>query len=522
MQFLVAGRFDSVSPRSFPHVTLRRDDWDDFHYKTLFDATLVLSSTQQYELGQVKILQRGQTSGQTPLESSFEVLGADYCSLGQELAYYEVIAGVPTEHRRAYLSAMRDAAANAAIEDDFKTEDGWSTSLLRFGQATNALEAGRRLLRGESVATGVLSFAFEGSPGGLPLRVPFSFDDAADLPGRCNVLIGYNGVGKTRLLADLAVAASGYGASKDRTGQARLTGDDTTFGAVVAVSYSAFDTFKTPTPRSTRIEEAHGRTEVFGYVYCGLRKFVGSREASKDAVETDLVQVTDAGVQQGQILKTIDEIEQEFAVALREAGLREEHSHLTRALDLLAQEPSFGRIGVDLRDLGRGLEAERALEGFKILSTGHKIVVNIVTQLAAHLRQRSLVLIDEPETHLHPPLMAALLKAIQSLLDAYDSFAVIATHSPVVVQEVPARYVQVLERLGNQTTVRPASIETYGEGVGVITRQIFSLDSSATDYQGVLADLASRLSLDEIDDLFDNGMSNQARALVQNYLSRGN
>jgi predicted ATP-dependent endonuclease of OLD family len=39
-----------------------------------------------------------------------------------------------------------------------------------------------------------------------------------------------------------------------------------------------------------------------------------------------------------------------------------------------------------------------------------------VTQLAAHLRTRSLVLIDEPETHLHPPLVAALLRAIQALL----------------------------------------------------------------------------------------------------------
>lgn len=506
MRFFVvdpSGRAN-VTPQS---VTLRRDNWDDFGYRTMFHATCTLSSGDRVSLGAVKILQSGQDAGRPPLDDSFEELDTDYCSLGQDVDYYNALAELPTDFRTKYLKAMRDAAADRRIEEQFREEDGWSTSLLRFGQASNALEAGRRLLAGERKTTGRLSFEFEASTRHGNLRVPFRFDDAAELPGRCNVLIGYNGAGKTHLLAQLAVAASRYGLGKHQSTSARLTGEDTNFARVVAVSYSAFDTFATPS-RGALGHAGEGKTEIFGYVYCGLRKFADGGLSDGTATSGE------------QALKSIDELETEFAVALHDAGDRREHRHFLAALDALAQEPSFGRIGVDLRNLSQGFGSHAAIEDFHRLSTGHKIVVNIVTQLAAHLRDRSLVLIDEPETHLHPPLMAALLKAIQLLLDAYDSFAIIATHSPVVLQEIPAKYVQVLERVGSQTSIRPPAVETFAESVGVITRQIFSLDSSATDYQGVLARLADGMTLEQIEGLFDHGLSGQGRALVLNYLNR--
>lgn len=135
-----------------------------------------------------------------------------------------------------------------------------------------------------------------------------------------------------------------------------------------------------------------------------------------------------------------------------------------------------------------------------------------------HLRTRSLVLIDEPETHLHPPLVAALLRAVQVLLTASSSFAVIATHSPVVVQEVPSQFVHILERdVEGPATLREPEIETFAENIGAITRHVFSLDSSATDYQGILRFLSKKYSVEEISDMSEDGLSVQGRALVSNY-----
>ena len=39
---------------------------------------------------------------------------------------------------------------------------------------------------------------------------------------------------------------------------------------------------------------------------------------------------------------------------------------------------------------------------FRRLSSGHKIVLLTITRLIERLQEKSLVLIDEPEAHLHP------------------------------------------------------------------------------------------------------------------------
>jgi hypothetical protein len=501
IEFVVADRWEQVAHHaSATRFVLRSDSWDDFHFKTLFGVEVLLPDGEQLDLGAVKIIKAGQLSGRTELPGGrFSSLGDQYCSLGQDIEYYEKLMGLPSDVRAEFLSALRDAAANPAIAQRFGSEPGWTTSLLRFGEANNALSVGAEVLAGTRRTEGVASFTYVRG-GGSPLTIPFDFNDSGPLPGRCNVIIGYNGVGKTHLLADIANTASRVGT----TLQSELVGSDITFGAVVAVSYSAFDTFEIPTTEqrgdgTSEVLEQGGATTFFGYTYCGLRR-IESTEIGTDR-------------RRRHELKSPTEIDAEFRDALVTACEREQGDSVVReALALIEQEPSFGRIGI--RPSEWVDDHLRARSEVGKLSTGHKIVANIVVQLAARLRHRSLVLIDEPETHLHPPLLAALLRSIQRILDRYDSFAIVATHSPVVLQEVPAANVHVLVRFGDQSTVERPEVETYGENVGEITRHVFSLDSSATDYQGILKDLAGELSLDDIEALFPDGLSSQARALV--------
>jgi hypothetical protein len=62
--------------------------------------------------------------------------------------------------------------------------------------------------------------------------------------------------------------------------------------------------------------------------------------------------------------------------------------------------------------------------------------------------------------------------------------------------------------------VTAPEIETFGENVGLLTREAFSLDSSATDFHSILERLTHEHTSDEIEALFGGRMSSQARAFV--------
>lgn len=495
MKFYVTQRnTSSPSKPKGSYVILERDNWDDYHFKTSFRATIHLNDGNRAELGAVKILKRNQEEGETEFrENSFSSLSEDYCSLGQSIEYYERLKKLPNSVRDQYLVSIRDAAFRPGIALEFKEEKGWRTSLLRFGQAEHALSHAASIFNGEKLLSGRSSFKQISKEFNEPIQ--FDFDDSGPLPGRCNVLIGYNGVGKTRLLADIARETSRVGLEINPSVN---NSGSSTFSSVIAVSYSAFDTFEVPQRILLENSDANPigdaeSTTFFGYTYCGLRRF--NDHASGASWE----------------LKSINELNTELSTAFKLACERG-NSSFAEALADLNRDPSFGRAGITLTDW---VEKETlSEEELRKLSAGQKIVLNIIVQLSAHLRTRSLVLIDEPETHLHPPLLASLLRGIQRLLDSFDAFAVIATHSPVVLQEVPAKDVRMIERFGDTATVIAPQRETFGSNLGELTHEIFRLDNTVADYRAVIRQLAETMTLEEIEGLFTLGLSSQARALV--------
>ena len=487
MQFFV--RVWGANPpqhASYPFVVLTDDDWDDYGFKTLFHAAIYLSKDQTVDLRNVKIIQLNQESGRTEIEREFDFLDESYCSLGQELAYYESLLALPEAVMNDYLAALRDAAADPAIRECFEHEDGFATSLLRWGAAERALEDAPTILLGSKESEVGLEFSFHTRFGSNEFSTDLRYCSVEDLPGRINAIIGYNGTGKTRLLSNLAWVARADLRSRARKKMIKQYGclepDQLRFGGVVAISYSAFDTFDLPSSR--------GEDNEFGYTYCGLRRH--SEEDNKPG------------------LKEVQDIADEIASAISRIDTPVRRKSLEDALQPLREEPSFKRAGYDLNILSDNGWREE----FDLLSAGHKISVNIIIQLVGALQQRSLVLIDEPESHLHPPLLAALMRGITIALESHRSYAVIATHSPVVLQEIPGCYSHVLRRHGARNSVEEPEIETFGENIGLLTRNVFNLDNSRSDHVGVLKKLASHLSIEEIEELFEHGLSSQARALL--------
>ena len=505
MRFIVTDKWLRVPPKSdFPVAILRRDNWNDYGYKTMFSVTIWLSRAESIELENVKVLERGQEPTATRFrQNKFRKLGPQYCSLGQEPSYYETLRTLKTEVWRSYLTAMRDYAFSAAVRSRFAGEDGIETSLLRFGGAERALSDAPQILglySTREVAPPSSDFSYRMPDKGPVLN--FRFAKNSPLPSRLSVVIGYNGSGKTRLLSKIAMLAH-----SDRTERAKsdfikrngsYSGIAPAFGGVIAVSYSAFDEFDLPGGGQLRgdsreADESIGvRSSGRNYTYCGLRR-IGPEGRVEDS------------------LKSIRELEEEFHLARERAIAKRRRRTLQLVLETFAREPSFGLIG--------NLPGDDSSDGlwraaFSRMSTGHKVVLHIAINLCAHLERRSIVLIDEPEMHLHPPLLAALLKAVGKALVAHDSYAIVATHSPVVLQEVLARDVKVLRRAGDEVRVDPPAIETFAENVSLLTRHVFNLDSSGTDFQHTIEELAARLTVEEIEELFGGQLSSQARSLI--------
>lgn len=108
------------------------------------------------------------------------------------------------------------------------------------------------------------------------------------------------------------------------------------------------------------------------------------------------------------------------------------------------------------------------------LSSGQETFVNLIINILALIKPNSLILIDEPENTLHPNLEVDFIKILQDILNDFYSFAIIATHSPTIVREVPENFVRVIKFDGSeQPLIDSPLIKTFGADIGTITNYVF-------------------------------------------------
>jgi hypothetical protein len=157
---------------------------------------------------------------------------------------------------------------------------------------------------------------------------------------------------------------------------------------------------------------------------------------------------------------------------------------------------------------------------FSRLSSGHKIVLLTITRLVETVAERTLVLLDEPEAHLHPPLLSAFIRALSDLLINRNGVAIVATHSPVILQEVPRSCVWKLRRSGSISVAERPEIETFGENVGVLTREVFGLEVTDSGFHRLLAEsVVGTQTYEQVLTRFNGELGGEARAIVMGLLA---
>lgn len=135
------------------------------------------------------------------------------------------------------------------------------------------------------------------------------------------------------------------------------------------------------------------------------------------------------------------------------------------------------------------------------------------------------MLLDEPEAHLHPPLLSAFVRSLSDLLIQRNGVALIATHSPVILQEAPMSCVWVLRRSGASIEAERPELETSGENAGILTRAVFGLEVVDSGFHSMLNAAvhdpnAPSRTYEELLELFQGQLGAEARVILRALVSR--
>ncbi len=121
---------------------------------------------------------------------------------------------------------------------------------------------------------------------------------------------------------------------------------------------------------------------------------------------------------------------------------------------------------------------------FSELSSGYQMIAYSLFSLVAHLENGTLVLYDEPEVYLHPPLMLTYMKILREIFKRRNGMGIFATHSPIILQEIPKSCVKVIRKINDNGKVSYLNLkqETYASGITTINNEIFKLEAKHTGF----------------------------------------
>lgn len=446
-------------PDKFPSIVLAfNSGWDDFGVCTWFNMFYYDVDAMSHHVGVVKIihtsyytqeqLQKGYYRVAEHVDDSFTQLSGDYCSLGQSEEYYFTLKRYLPNDYLSVLWALRDCALFPTIEEKFSNHP-YFYSLIRENGVEDVMNNIMYKLKDENAETRFyFKYHFKPKYANQSSDISFSFSSKGEFPNNLYAIIGKNGVGKTQLISQLPLDLE--------SNREDAFDHKPSFKKYITVSYCYYDNFKIPDTSAT-----------FDYRYCGLLKKLpdGHKEI-----------MTKEDLQQ-RLINDCKEITKKSRV--------DEWSSVMRTF--------FKEDVINSWREGKGKEClniKAIVESAEKLSSGEASFLYVFFDIMAHIRKYSLILFDEPETHLHPTAITSLINAVHRLLKTYNSYGLIVTHSPIIIRELLSRNVLVMQRNGDQLATYKIGVESFGENIATLTNEVFGSEDIRPYYKRQIKDLA--------------------------------
>lgn len=368
--------------------------------------------------------------------------------------------------------------------------------------------------------------------------VKFTYRESDLIPDRVHCLIGVNGIGKTRYLKNLILAiqekVNSVSESRtpsqlfDQNGDLALADE-----SELSDNWSDLPPFSrvcvySTDPHNILPRRANLRGS-FDYLYfdMGLEEKSGLSNQLADLIRSEdrlgseerfvlFKKIMQKTVPDAQLLIPVHDKLQDGAKIVDELDkcwipLAAVRGNELRVLDILNNID-------ERRDLAFRTDKRSAVP----LSSGQKMFFRFATHFLSVADQGTLVLIDEPETHLHPNLITEFMNLLYEVLVSTSSVAVVATHSAYVVRETPSHCVHVFRKKQDSTiAVDQFYIKTLGASVSELSETIFgdSLVESFNDK--IVSQLIDReMSIENIIKQYSDVLSMDMLIKIKNNLKK--
>ena len=468
-------------------VYLIEDSWDDwFQYTTTYNLYVIDAEEKQYFIGRVKIAKFNMPKDMSrpDIPKEFSLLPEEFFSVGQDSYYYENIKNLGDDFRINILKQLKDIAFDKNLFREAYKQDVTKNSLLRDIGKDTVENQFRRIANGGARLTEYkfIYKNFNESLNDFDMKLEFNVEPGSYPPSNIHVLIGRNGVGKTRLINNMIKAI--LSPNSNNVNELKFENTDSkdcTFSKVIFSSFSAFDD-----------EQIKSRSVKYSRI--------GLPSNRKNKNDENLIEPND--------IKN-SKLANEFVDGFEKCIYNKPKKLLEKSLAILGSDPIFKNINFedycneDYCNKSKFTvdDKYKLKKVFQRLSSGHKIIIFTITQLISKVQEKTLVFLDEPEGHLHPPLLSAFVRALSELLLELNGVAIIATHSPVILQEVPQNCVWKLIRYGSNSVCERPLVETFGQDILSLNRDVFGLEIDKSGFHKLLEDIVNEDSDSDYDDI---------------------
>ena len=518
-------------------MSIKNSDWDDYGYK------LVLNFTIWEQTFELRVNPKNNLSMDYLKSGEGEYPDEDFCSLG-EVAYYEFLKKyLSYKNRQKWFTRSRDLAYNTSVLEKFAIEYSKKSDLhgqtldftppnseyhsflyssfLRtttlkeikevfhpltvFGYSNSTVHYsgdGKNIIQAVDDRETSINYSFK-EDGIDKGALNFKKNRKSKLPMNVYAVVGGNGSGKSYKINQII--------SEHMAG-------DKKFSQILHFSLSPFDNIINFDKDGSRKEISDKGKDSDGEIIYEKVGFVSVKyppilEVLKKA---EALALTD-------VKKYLEQKSSKYLVAentLKEGfegkiSIKESFSYYIQNLliDLIASEDKLKMWGDCLNfftfeswvdDIINAFQdrniSKNDIEKIDTLSSGQATILLYITKLISSINQGSLVIFDEPETFMHPPMVKAFIRAVSELVDNNKAFCLMATHSPVIIQEIPHCNVYKLDSNHELTNIY---YKTYGQNLDTLYKNIYGVELQQTGYNSFFNDRKEEIIGEGQNDLED-------------------